>query len=123
MSDNTAHIHKRFADALCEVISTFLGGIICRLFIPVSHNRFGQGRVWSLQLHVCVLVCECCAAGSPFLQGQPHEAFAVLQGDAVHARCTLQRLRCSSDYDDDGVSRPVTRQQVVDGVLVHGTDT
>lgn len=70
-----------------------------------------------------ILVSECCATSSPFLQGQPHKAFTVLQGDGIHAWSTLQRLRCSSNDDDHSISCTVTRQQVVDGVLVHWTDS
>lgn len=58
-----------------------------------------------------------------FLQSQLDKPFAVLQRDGVHAWSTVQRLGRSSDHDDHGVPRPVTGQQVVDGVLVHRADT
>lgn len=60
---------------------------------------------------------------SPFLQGQPHEAFPLLQRDRIPAGSALKGLGGSADDDDYGVSRPVLGQQVVDGVLVDGTDT
>lgn len=100
------------------------------LFIPLSHygpendvschNRFGPGLCFVAAARV--LVCKTYAASSPFLEGQPHEAFPFLQGDRIHARSTLQGLRRSSHDDDHGITRPVARQQVVDGVLVHRAD-
>lgn len=61
--------------------------------------------------------------GAPFLQGQLHEAFPVFQCDRIAARRALKGLGGAADDDDHGVSRPVLGEQVVDGVLVDGTDT
>lgn len=126
------HIHRRVGDALCEVMLTFLRVIIYWLFIPMSH-RSPEKDIFSCSALVeavlshgersCPCLRGCCAASSPLLQGQPHKAFTVLQGDDVHARGALQRLRRSSDNDDHSISCSVARQQVVDGVLVHRTDT
>lgn len=58
----------------------------------------------------------------PFLESQLHEAFAFFQGDGVQPRGAVQRLGGSSHHDDHGVPRPVTGEEVVDGVTVHWTD-
>lgn len=83
-----------------------------RLETPFS--RFHEGSAKSARAH---------GGHSPFLQGQPHEAFPVFQRNRVCAGSALKGLGGSADDNDYGVSRPILGQQVVDGVLVDRTDT
>lgn len=57
------------------------------------------------------------------LEGQFHKAFAFFQRDGVHPRGTVQRFCSPSDHDDHGVASTVTRQEVVNGVLIYRADT
>lgn len=117
----TLHIHNRFGNVLCEIVLTFLWVIICRFYsfhsITAAMRVAFQVKkqdlvkaVFSRFYCTCPCFWDVVCSNSPFLQGQPHKAFAVLKGDRIHAWCTLQRFCRSSNNNDHSVSCPVSRQ-------------
>lgn len=71
----------------------------------------------------CMCGREVCALNSPLLEGQPHKALAVIQGDRILSWRTVQRFSCSPDNNDHCIASSILREEVVDGVTVHWADT